>query len=135
MPSGPEPPQQLGVASQQRRHEHDEQHQQHRLDRHQRDHLRPPSSRELLPQPFQAGVVVSARPVVDHLGAVAVHRRHRGGVPAHDQPADDLGLAGDLGVALPVTKLIAVDRAVPQSPWAHWQPPGNTVPGIRLQSM
>ena len=65
------------------------------------------------PEAFQAAGLVRAGPVVDHLGAVAVQTGTVAGFWQIDQPADDLGLAGDLGVALPVAEVVAVDRAVP----------------------
>src|SRR5579884_585151 len=75
--------------------------------------MRCPATAGLLDrQPLQTPGLVVAGVVVDHLGAVAVQPGHRRGVLADHQPADHLGRALDLRIALPVAELIAVDPAL-----------------------
>ena len=123
----PEPAHDLGVAAQQPRDQHQQQHQQHGLDRHERDHHAPPSAGGWTTRPFRQSASCSQVRSSTFWVALQFMPGDRRGVLADHQPADHLGGPGDLGVALAVAEVVAVDtQRRLQSPLAHWQPPGNT---------
>ena len=70
------------------------------------------ASRTLNREALQTVGLVRAGPVVDHQRVVTAQLA-RSRVLADHQPADDLGDAAHLRVALPVAEVVAVDAAVP----------------------
>ena len=135
-PSRAEPAQDLRVAAQQPGDEHDQQHEQHGLDRHDRDHLRarpPPGSCAPRPSRQSASWCTSCR----RPSAVAVAVQSRGPSPGSGRsPAGTRPRSCRRSACCTARSGSGCSRPrrCAQSPLAHWQPPGNTVPGIRLQS-
>ena len=131
-----ESPQDLGVAAQQARDEHDQQHEQHRLDRHQiaairRRHL-PAAGRPGPPGSRPRACRCCRRSSRCRCSSAGDRRR----VLADHQPAHDLGRAAAPGCCTGRSGSGCSRRAACRSrPSRTGSRRGRRAPGVRLQSM